>query len=175
MAKLTAKQERFVEEYLIDLNATQAAIRAGYSQKTARVTASKLLTKANIQAAIAERQKEIRKRNDVTIDRLIQELAYIGFSRITDVVSWTDYSVDVIASADLDESAIASIRSVKRQETITENATIVTVEVRQYDKLTALEKLAKHAGLYNTKPEQPPVVVQIIEAVPDCVEDEGDD
>ncbi|WP_249871627.1 terminase small subunit [Oceanobacillus saliphilus] len=54
MAKLTAKQELFCHEYIVDLNATQAAIRAGYSERTARVTASKLLAKANISARVKE-------------------------------------------------------------------------------------------------------------------------
>lgn len=58
MAKMTAKQQLFCDEYLIDLNATQAAIRAGYLEKSARVTASKLLTNANIQKYIAERMAE---------------------------------------------------------------------------------------------------------------------
>lgn len=72
MAKqLTAKQERFVEEYLIDLNATQAAIRAGYSKKTARDIGYENLTKPDIRAAIVEKRKEISKRVDLTIDDVI--------------------------------------------------------------------------------------------------------
>ena len=64
--KLTAKQERFVEEYLIDLNATQAAIRAGYSAKAAHVTGSRLLTNAKVAAAIAAAKQERSK--DTKID-----------------------------------------------------------------------------------------------------------
>ena len=69
--KLTAKQERFVEEYLVDLNATQAAIRAGYSKKTARDIGYENLTKPDIRAAIVEKRKEISRRVDLTIDDVI--------------------------------------------------------------------------------------------------------
>ncbi len=69
--KLTDKQQRFVEEYLVDLNATQAAIRAGYSKKTARDIGYENLTKPDIRAAIVEKRKEISKRVDLTIDDVI--------------------------------------------------------------------------------------------------------
>ena len=68
---LTEKQRRFVDEYLIDLNATQAAIRAGYSVKTAREQASQNLTKLNIQQAISEKMAERSKRTGVNQDRIV--------------------------------------------------------------------------------------------------------
>ena len=72
---LTEKQRRFVDEYLIDLNATQAAIRAGYSVKTAREQASQNLTKLNIQQEISEKMAERSKRTGVNQDRIVLELA----------------------------------------------------------------------------------------------------
>lgn len=72
--KLTPKQQRFVDEYLIDLNATQAAIRAGYSKKTAYSIACENMTKPDIADAIAKGRAEIAKRNELTIDDLINEL-----------------------------------------------------------------------------------------------------
>lgn len=72
--KLTDKQQRFVDEYLIDLNATQAAIRAGYSEKTAQQQSSRLLLNVVIQKAIKEGQKEVAKRNGLTIDDILDEL-----------------------------------------------------------------------------------------------------
>src|SRR5688572_27404276 len=71
---LTPKQQRFVAEYLIDLNATQAAIRAGYSPKTANRTASDLLTKPDIQALISQRKEKQLEKADVTAVRIIEEL-----------------------------------------------------------------------------------------------------
>ena len=72
--KLTAKQERFVEEYLIDLNATQAAIRAGYSRKTANRTGSENLSKPGIAEAIAKRQKERSERTEIDQDWVLMRL-----------------------------------------------------------------------------------------------------
>ena len=71
---LTPKQARFVEEYLVDLNATQAAIRAGYSKKTARQVASENLTKPDIQEAIAAAQDDRSERTGITQDEVIQGL-----------------------------------------------------------------------------------------------------
>ena len=71
---LTPRQRRFVDEYLIDLNGTQAAIRAGYSQKTARQIGQKLLTKVDIQQAISAAQVERQKRTELTADEVIRDL-----------------------------------------------------------------------------------------------------
>lgn len=72
--KLTAKQQRFVDEYLIDLNATQAAIRAGYSEKTARSQGQRLLTNVDIARVIKKAQSAISERNLVTQDDVIRGL-----------------------------------------------------------------------------------------------------
>ena len=74
MANLTPKQQRFVEEYLIDLNATQSAIRAGYSEKTAKEIGSENLTKPNIAKAIAEAQEKLSNKTQVTVEMVVQGL-----------------------------------------------------------------------------------------------------
>jgi len=71
---LTDKQQRFVAEYLVDLNATQAAIRAGYSEKTARQVGSENLSKPDIADAIAKRQAKVAKKVEVTVESLATEL-----------------------------------------------------------------------------------------------------
>lgn len=78
MQKLTDKQKRFVEEYLVDLNATQAAIRAGYSAKTARSQGQRLLTKADIQAELARRQETYAKRVEWTVEEILADLKGIA-------------------------------------------------------------------------------------------------
>lgn len=83
MEKLTVKQERFCTEYIIDLNATQAAIRAGYSVKTANRIASENLSKPDIQRKIQELQQERAERTEITQDKVLKELAGIGFAPIT--------------------------------------------------------------------------------------------
>lgn len=94
---LTAKQQRFVEEYLVDLNATQAAIRSGYSAKTARSVGAENLTKPDIQAAIQERRSRIAAKLEVTQERIVAELARIAFSDIRKVVKWRSYDAATLA------------------------------------------------------------------------------
>lgn len=74
MANLTPKQQRFVEEYLIDLNATQAAIRAGYSEKTAKSVGHENLTKPDIAKAIQEAQESLSNKTQLTVDMVVHGL-----------------------------------------------------------------------------------------------------
>lgn len=78
MPKLTNKQKRFCEEYLIDLNATQAAIRAGYKPKNARSSASENLTKPDIQQYLQQLMQQRSQRTGITADDVISELAKIA-------------------------------------------------------------------------------------------------
>jgi phage terminase small subunit len=82
--KLTAKQSRFIAEYLIDLNATQASIRAGYSPKTAGVIGYENLKKPQIAAVIAKAQAQLSERIEVTIETVVAELAKLGFARLSE-------------------------------------------------------------------------------------------
>lgn len=167
MGKLTARQQRFVEEFPIDFNGTQAAIRAGYAPRSATTAAARLLANDKVSTALSKEWAAIRERNKVTVDRLIEELAPVAFSRLTDVVSWDSNGVTVKASEELGDSALASIKSVRFQETATEHGTTRTIEVKMHDKLAALEKLAKHLGFYDAKPQQAPIRVEIVQAIPD--------
>lgn len=147
MAKLTEKQQRFIDEYLIDLNATQAAIRAGYSVKTAREQASQNLTKLNIQQAISEKMAERSKRTGVNQDRIVLELAKIAFVNAADVIDSDDATIKAGATAD----DTAAIQSVKVKVIPTKEGEGVEREIRLNDKLKALELLGKHLGMWNDK------------------------
>ena len=147
MAKLTEKQQRFVDEYLIDLNATQAAIRAGYSVKTAREQASQNLTKLNIQQAISEKMAERSKRTGVNQDRIVLELAKIAFVNAADVIDSDDATIKAGATAD----DTAAIQSVKVKVIPTKEGEGVEREIRLNDKLKALDLLGKHLGMWNDK------------------------
>lgn len=81
---LTEKQKRFAEEYLVDLNATQAAIRAGYKEKTAYSTGNENLRKPEIQATIRQAMQERSRRTEITQDMVLKELAVIGFGEASD-------------------------------------------------------------------------------------------
>lgn len=158
---LTPKQSRFVEEYLVDLNATQAAIRAGYSPHTADVIGHENLGKPEIAMALAERRRLLSERTDVNAERVIRELARVAFGRLDEVAPWDEQGPRLIASSELPEHAralVASIR-VKRERPLRgsgENAVpweVETIEVKPWDKLGALEKLGKHLGLFTDRVE----------------------
>ncbi len=147
MSKLTAKQKRFVEEYLIDLNATQAAIRAGYSAKTADRIGPELLGKTCVSQAIKEALAEQSKRTGINADRIIRELAKIAFLNPTDVIDMAEATV----KGDANRDDTAAIASVKVKIIPTETGEIVEREVKTYDKLKALELLGKHLGISRDK------------------------
>lgn len=142
---MTKKQKRFVEEYLIDLNATQAAIRAGYSPHTAKDIGCENLAKPNVAAAISQAIAERSRRTGINQDRVLQELARIGFAKITDVVDPETAKIRPDASDD-DLACIQSIK-IKPNEFGTER------EVKLYDKKSALVDLGKHLGLFKDKLE----------------------
>lgn len=141
---LNEKRKRFVEEYLIDLNATQAAIRAGYSPKYANTNANKLLQNTTIKKAIDIAIAERSRRTGVNQDRIIRELAKIGLINPTDVINLDEATIRENTSRD-DTAAIASVR-VKRIPT--EDGEIVEREIKVADKLKALELLGKHLGMF---------------------------
>src|SRR5919197_2742959 len=78
-SELTPKQARFCAEYLIDLNATQAAIRAGYSPRTANEQGARLLAHVSIAAAISQAKQAQAERTGITADRVLQEIARLAF------------------------------------------------------------------------------------------------
>ncbi len=82
---LTPKQQRFVEEYLVDLNATQAAIRAGYAPKNADKQGSQLLGKPRVSEAIQEAMKKRSKRTEITQDKVLNEIASNAFQVASDL------------------------------------------------------------------------------------------
>jgi phage terminase small subunit len=149
---LTAKQQRFCDEYLVDLNGTRAAIAAGYSEKTAASMATENLTKPNIAAYLADQQAKRAARTEVTQDKVMAELAKIGFYDIRKAVRWGGipevtpggehvYPVEMVPSEDLDDSTAAAISEV--------SLTSGGIKIKMSDKLAALEKLGKHLGMFN--------------------------
>lgn len=107
---LTDKQRRFVDEYLIDLNATQAAVRAGYSENTARSIGSENFGKPAVAEAIAEAQRERAERTGVTADQVVRELARVAFSDLRKVVTGNGHLID---PKDWDDDTAAAIAAVE--------------------------------------------------------------
>lgn len=150
MAKLTARQKKFCNEYLVDLNATQAAIRAGYSKNSAKEIGSINLTKANVKEYIQKRMESREQRTEITQDKVLNELARIGFANIDDYVEieLDEYDrkiVKVKSTKDISEDKIAAISSIK------EGAN--GIEVKLHDKVRALENIGRHLGMFKDKIE----------------------
>ena len=136
---LKPRQLRFVEEYLVDLNATKAAVRAGYSQPSAHVTSSRILARRDVRTHI---EGALANRFGVTKLSIIEELAAIAFHDIGNYVSWTNESIRIIPSAKLSAWQRKAIASVRRTGPEAGNT-----ELKLCDKLRALELLARVLGL----------------------------
>ena len=145
MAKMTAKQKRFCDEYLTDLNATQAAIRAGYSPKTACEQASRLLANVKVQDEIAIEMAERSKRTGINQDRVLMEIAKMAFVNIDDVIDLDTAKVKRTATKE-DLACIQSVK-IKPTEFGTER------EIKLCDKKSNLELLGKHLGMFKDKVE----------------------
>lgn len=148
MAKLTAKQQRFVEEYLVDLNATQAAIRAGYSPHSAREIGCETLAKPYIQEFIGKAIAERSKRTGVNQDRVINELAKIAFANMKDFAVWDEKGVKFKSNDELTEEDTSCVSEITEVEVETDYGTKRTKKIKLYDKISALEKLGKHLGMF---------------------------
>lgn len=145
IAKLTPKQERFCEEYLVDLNATQAAIRAGYSKKTAYRIGAELLQKTSVSNHISELRSEQSKRTEITADRVLAELAVIAFADRTEIAKITEAGFVKFTPTDkLPAELKKIIVGIKEGK--------FGIEVATADKVRALELLGKHLGVFD-KPE----------------------
>lgn len=165
--KLTEKQKRFCDEYLIDLNATQAAIRAGYSPKGMNKRVTRMMANEGIMNYIQQHMKDREKRTEITQDKVLKELAAIAFSNGSNyakVVEKKAYNekgepiideetgqqltykvVDMVLTddlSDIDKKAIASIKRGKNG-----------IEVSTCDKVRALELLGRHLGMFTNKVE----------------------
>lgn len=145
MAKLTKRQQRFVNEYLIDLNATQAAIRAGYSTKTADQQGSRLLGNVNVQTELQKRRKKIEEKLEITQESVINELIAIIRANGADyakVVSTrkTGTRIEFTPTDDLEPEKLRAISSIKKNQQ--------GMEIKLYDKLRAVELLGKFMGWF---------------------------
>lgn len=171
MEKLTDKQERFVQEYLIDLNATQAAIRAGYSEKTAYSQGQRLLKNVEVKKLIEEGQKTVAERNNITIDRVISELALIGFANMGDYMKPDHEGNPRLDFSDLtrEQSAVLTEVTVDRRYESGDDTTgyVDKVKFKLADKRAALVDLGKHLGAFsenvNVKITPPQVVYEVPE------------
>lgn len=142
---LNRRQILFALEYLTDLNATQAAIRAGYSEKTARQMGAENLSKPDIQEAIQNAMRERSRRTEVTGDNVIKELAAVAFARVDDFITWGPGGLELKASGSLTHKQLAAVSEV----TATPSRYGKNVRFKLADKLRALELLGEHLGIFD--------------------------
>ena len=157
-APLSPKQRRFVAEYLVDLNATQASIRAGYSLRRAAQNGYELLRKGPVAQAVAARQAELADRIGVTVEKIVTELARIGFSDIRDVVQWRTVPTASDADDGGTNAPAINVIEVRSADELTPHAAAAIAElslqpsgafrVRLHDKRAALVALGKHLGMF---------------------------
>ncbi len=147
---MTPKQQVFVNEYLIDLNATQAAIRAGYSEKTAKAIGQENLTKPAIAAAIADAQQERGDRVALTADRVLLEIGRLATSDLRRAFNADGGLRSPTTWDDDTAAAISSVKVVTRRAPGGgEDAEVEYVtEVKLWDKNSALDKAGKHLGMF---------------------------
>lgn len=147
--KMTAKQVKFCQEYLIDLNGTQAAIRSGYSEETANVIASQNLTKLNIQAYIAELQEEAANSLKITKEKVLQGLKMLSFY---DPRKFFDENGNLKAIADLDDETAFALSSfeITEERGGTGNQLVLayTKKIKMNDRKGAIDMLNKMLGYY---------------------------
>lgn len=143
--EISRKQDKFCREYMIDMNGTQAAIRAGYSKKTANEQAAQLLAKLSIQKIVMELQSDLAKKTDLTAQMVIDELRKVGFANIKD---YLDKDNDVMALVDLDAKETAAVSSIKIVEQTFGEVTTKSTSFKLHDKISALEKLGRHLGIF---------------------------
>ena len=150
---LNAKQQRFVAEYLIDLNATQAAIRAGYSEKTAKVIGAENLTKPAIAEAVSAGKAKQLDSADLTAARVLEEYRRLAF---IDARSFWDEGGNLKPFSELTAeqgSALAGFEAIIKNAKAGDGVTDTIHKIRLWDKTRALESLAKHFGLLTDKIE----------------------
>lgn len=169
MAKLTAKQQRFCDEYLIDLNATQAAIRAGYSERTAEEQGCRLLRNVKVQKYIQNRKQDRIERTEITQDMVLKELANIAFSNAADYANVIEKQAMVEVEGNMipvldgngDPVMYRTVEPTLTESLTDEQKRALAVikkgrdgfEVKPYDKVRALELLGKHLGMWTEKVE----------------------
>ncbi|WP_375274489.1 terminase small subunit [Methylorubrum thiocyanatum] len=162
MTDLTDKQARFVREYLVDLNAKQAAIRAGYSPRSAEVEGSRLLRHPKVSAAIARERREVSKRTGITPESVVSELAKLGFSDIRKAITWRS---NVTETGEEDEDGVPATRvtnevTLRNSDDIDDATAAAITEISQTkdgalkvklaDKRAALVDIGRHLGMFRT-------------------------
>ena len=164
---LNERQQRFVEEYLVDLNATQAAIRAGYSPRTANEQGARLLAHVSIQEAVQAAKEKRSQRVEITQDRVLLEYARLAFFDPRKLFDDNGKPMDITALDDDTAAALVGLDVVEEYQGAGESREFVgyTKKYKLANKLGALDSLGKHLGMFDGHGGQEPKDTNIINAL----------
>lgn len=157
MTDLTEKQEKFCQEYLIDLNGTQAAIRAGYSEKTAGSIAHENLNKPEIMERLRTLRDELQQKTQITRERVLEEYGKLAFSNMIDFIKVTSTGDAYVDLKNLTADQAAALTEITVDDFTDgrgEDARdIKRIKIKLGDKKGALDSIAKHLGMFVEKHE----------------------
>ena len=157
MARRISRHEIFAREYVKDLNGTRAAIAAGYAKTTARATASRLLTKSNIQGLVASLTKKHTDKLDLDAEKVLSELSRVGFSNMLDYIRTTEESSAYVDLSNLTREQSAAIQEVTVDEYVEGKGKharkVKRTKLKLVDKIRSLELLGKHLKLFTERIE----------------------
>jgi phage terminase small subunit len=161
--ELTPKEDLFAQRYIVDFNGAAAAREVGYSANSAKEIAAELLTKPHVQRRIKEIQQKLSEKNGDLAQRVIDELTKIGFSNIQDFIQDGNEIKDI---SSLDRDKAASISSIKKSKTTFgdgqgNEGEKEAVEFKMWDKLSALEKIGRHLGIFEADNKQKTAVINV--------------
>ena len=148
--ELTKKQLIFAKEYLVSMNSTESAIKAGFSKKTASSQGSRLLKNVKVKAYIEEQLLQRASKLDITPNRIIEELGHIAFFNINNIFD----GMTLKEISHMPENVTRAISSIKARTTKEADGSFAEItEIKANDKIRALEMLGKYLGMFIEKKE----------------------
>ena len=151
---LSYKQQRFIDEYMIDFNGTQAAIRAGYSPRTARHQAHQLVTDYRIQAELKARTAKLSEQASITVAEIVERLAAILRATMRDYLRMTAKGELALDFSRATPQQMAAVQHLEIDRAAGEDADgAKKFRLRLYDKIAAADKLLRHLGAYRDRVE----------------------
>jgi len=152
--KLSPKQALFVREYLVDLNGKQAAIRAGYSAKTAEFTASRMLSSGKVQEAVQKAMNKRAEKIDITAERVLAEIAKLGFANMEDYVDPEENGAAKVNLGKINRDQWAAVQEIRTEELGRgEGSVVIKTSFKLADKKGSLELLGRHLKLFVDRAE----------------------
>ena len=148
------KYERFCQEYIIDNNKTQAAIRAKYSEKTAGSKGEQLLKIVDIKNRVAVLQAALSKKSGVSAEMVVEELKKVGFSNIKEFLDEGNSIKDLTELPDNVTAAVESVQTDTRHDSGDSDGYTEKTKIKCHSKLGALNDLGKHLGIFNEDNKQ---------------------